>query len=92
MKVTRPLEDFQVFKGACERSMQPLGGPVMAHHEARLLIRDDQRTNAPGAMYAIYKRSESRILQIVTNNVRPMPVKTEAPFSISEQLRRKFAA
>ena len=39
----------------------------MAHHEAQLLVRDDQAAAAPGttAMYAIYKRSENRILQIV---------------------------
>jgi hypothetical protein len=47
--------------------MRAFGGPVMAHHEARLLVRDDQAESAPGAaaVYAIYKRSENRILQIV---------------------------
>jgi hypothetical protein len=67
MKTTRPLHDFQVFKGGCEQTMKAFGGPVMAHHEARLLVRDDQAGVAPGAaaVYAIYKRSENRILQIV---------------------------
>jgi hypothetical protein len=67
MRMTRPLNDFQVFKGRCERTMTAFGGPVMAHHEAQLLVRDDQAAAAPGAtaMYAIYKRSENRILQIV---------------------------
>jgi hypothetical protein len=44
--------------------MQAFGGPVMAHHEARLLVRDDQRGD-DSAVYAIYKRSENRILQIM---------------------------
>lgn len=65
--MTRPLNDFQVFKGRCEQTMTAFGGPVMVHHEAQLLVRDDQAAAAPGttAMYAIYKRSENRILQIV---------------------------
>ena len=66
-RATRPIHDFQVFKGGCENSMKEFGGPVMAHHEARLLVRDDQQNAAvdPPAMYAIYKRSENRILQIL---------------------------
>ncbi len=65
-KATR-LNDFQVFKGRCEQTMQAFGGPVMAHHVAQLLVRDDQASAAPGtpALYAIYKRSENRILQIM---------------------------
>ena len=63
----RPLNDFQVFKGRCEQTMEAFGKPVMVHHEAQLMIRDDKAAAAPGttAMYAIYKRSENRILQIV---------------------------
>jgi hypothetical protein len=60
----RPLNDFQVFKGRSEETMKAFGGPVMAHHEARLLVSDDQKTSG-GAIYAIYKRSENRILQIL---------------------------
>jgi hypothetical protein len=67
MRMSRPLNDFQVFKGRCEKTMDTLGGPVMAHHEACLLVRDDQAVSDPkaAAIYAIYKRSENRILQIV---------------------------
>ncbi len=67
IKMTRPLNDFQVFKGRCEQTMKAFGGPVMAHHEATLLVRDDQQNASleTPAMYAIYKRSENRILQIV---------------------------
>jgi hypothetical protein len=66
-KTTRPAHDFQVFKGNCENTMQAFGSPVMAHHEAHLIVRDDQANLAPGraAVYAIYKRSENRILHIV---------------------------
>lgn len=62
----RPLNDFQVLKGLTEDTMKTFGGPVMAHHEARLLVRNDQERSAPGfaAVYAIYRRSENRILQI----------------------------
>jgi len=65
--MTRPLNDFQVFKGRSEQTMKAFGGPVMAHHEAQLLVRNDQAAAAPGtaALYAIYKRSENRILQIL---------------------------
>jgi len=46
--------------------MMLFGGPVIAHHEARLLVRNDQERAAPGlpAVYAIYRRSENRILRI----------------------------
>ncbi len=66
-KAIRPANDFQVFKGRCAQTMQAFGGPVMAHHVARLLVKDDQASAAPGApaLYAIYKRSENRILQIL---------------------------
>jgi len=39
----------------------------MAQHVAHLLVRDDQANAAPGtrALYAIYQRSENRILQIL---------------------------
>ncbi len=48
----------------------------MVHHEARLLIIDDQANAAERtqAIYAIYKRSENRILQIVRT---PEPVVVE---------------
>ena len=61
------LNDFQVFKGRCENTMQAFGSPVMAHHVARLLVRDDQASagSATPALYAIYQRSENRILQIL---------------------------
>ncbi len=61
------LNDFQVFKGRCGHTMQAFGGPVMAQHVARLLVRDDQANAAPGtrALYAIYQRSENRILEIL---------------------------
>lgn len=66
-KATQPLNDFQVFKGRCGQTMQAFGGPVMAQHVAHLLVRDDQANAAPGtrALYAIYQRSENRILQIL---------------------------
>ncbi|HEX4165000.1 MAG TPA: hypothetical protein VHZ55_05945 [Bryobacteraceae bacterium] len=89
-----PLNDFQVFKGRCEQSMKSFGSPVMAHHEARLIIRDDQanaETEAK-AMYAIYKRSENRILQIISDNVRALGSKPAARLSTLEQVRLKFAA
>jgi hypothetical protein len=60
---SRPMNDFQIFKGFSDSEMKPFGAPVMAHHEAQLLIRDDQAAGSM-ATYAIYKRSENRILQI----------------------------
>jgi len=70
-----PLNDFQVFKGRSEDTMEPFGIPLMAHHEAQLIVRDDQRTEPAGmpAIYAIYKRSENRIVQILrTPDVEPL--------------------
>ena len=66
------LNDFQVFKGNCERTMQPFGQPVAAAHEARLMIRDDQQKLAAGILplYAIHQRSENRILQIVQTEAK----------------------
>jgi hypothetical protein len=65
-RTTRPLNDFQVFKGHTEQTMKAFGGPVMAHHEAQLLVRDDQKRSGQNsaAIYAIHRRSENRILQI----------------------------
>ena len=39
----------------------------MVAHEAFLIARDDQAKQAagPGHLYAIYKRSENRILRII---------------------------
>lgn len=60
------LNDFQVFKGNCQKTMQPFGQPVAAMHEAKLMIRDDQQKLAAGRLplYAIHQRSENKILQI----------------------------
>ncbi len=93
-KALCPLNDFQVFKGRCDQSMKAFGSPVMAHHEARLIIRDDQANavHQTPAMYAIYKRSENRILQIVSDNLRVMKSKAPAPLSTLDQVRLKFAA
>ena len=76
-KTMRPLNDFQVFKGRSEETMKPFGSPVMVHHEAWLLIRDDQANGTPGvpATYAIYRRSENRILQVIkSRGVVPVQV------------------
>ncbi len=76
-KTVRPLNDFQVFKGRSEETMKPFGSPVMVHHEAWLIIRDDQANGIPGApaIYAIYRRSEHRILQIIkSRGVIPVQV------------------
>lgn len=61
------VNDYQVFKGECENSMRPFGQPVSVAHEAQLMIRDDRRKLAAGAiaMYAIHQRSENRITQII---------------------------
>ncbi len=64
----RPLHDFQVFKGQSDTTMKAFGSPVMAHHEACLMVRDDQRLSKT-AIYAIYRRSENRILQIMRSKV-----------------------
>jgi hypothetical protein len=69
--VRRPVNDFQVFKGLSAREMAPFGAPVMAAHEALLMARDDQAKQAAGAavIYAIYKRSENRIVRILDSPV-----------------------
>ena len=70
----RPLNDFQIFKGRSENTMQPFGTPVMVHHEAQLIVRDDQLKEFAGTpvIYAIYKRSENRIVEILpTPDVEP---------------------
>ncbi len=60
------LNDFQVFKGNCQKTMKPFGQPVSALHEAELMISDDQNKLAAGRtpLYAIHQRSENRILEI----------------------------
>jgi hypothetical protein len=70
------LNDFQVFKGNCERTMQPFGQPVSAVHEARLMIRDDQEKLAAGRspLYAIHQRSENKILQIFETATKAVSV------------------
>ena len=76
-RTTRLLNDFQVFKGRSEETMKPFGSPVMVHHEAWLMIQDDQANGTPGvpAVYAIYRRSENRILQIIkSRGVIPVQV------------------
>ena len=75
------MNDFQVFKGASETTMQTFGQPVAAAHEAELMIRDDKQTLKPGAsaLYAIHQRSENRIIRIVeavgAAKVVPMPTR-----------------
>jgi hypothetical protein len=59
------LNDFQVLKGNCEKTMKPFGQPVAAAYEARLMIRDDQEKNGQNALYVIHQRSENRIVHIV---------------------------
>src|SRR5206468_7048627 len=61
------VNDFQVFKGACENTMKAFGKPVAAAHEADLMIRDDKQNLQAGvsALYAIHQRSENRIIKIV---------------------------
>ena len=67
-----PLSDFQVLKGDCLETMKAFGSPVMANHEAKLMIRDDQESSALNAKasYAIHQRSENRILEIIEPKVR----------------------
>jgi hypothetical protein len=72
------VNDYQVFKGQCEKTMRPFGQPVSLTHEAQLMIQDDRSKLAPGAaaMYAIHRRSENRITQIVEHRrvfVLPLP-------------------
>ncbi len=65
-KTPTALNDFQVFKGGCERTMKAFGSPVMARHEACLIVRDDQKKEAGTvrSLYAIHQRSENRIVEI----------------------------
>jgi hypothetical protein len=55
---------FQVYKGACENSMKPFGGPVMTSHEATLMMHDDREKSgaASSAEYAIVDQAENRVL------------------------------
>jgi hypothetical protein len=57
------LYDFQIYKGLTLETSEPFGKPMMACHEARLMVRDAQERSAPAA-YFIYQRSKNRILQI----------------------------
>jgi hypothetical protein len=61
------LNDYQVLKGRCEKTMKIFGLPVCAVHEARLMIDDDLQTLEAGdkALYAIHQRSENRIVKIM---------------------------
>jgi 5'(3')-deoxyribonucleotidase len=61
------LNDYQVLKGKCEKTMENFGLPVSVAHEARLMIDDDLQTLEAGekALYAIHQRSENRIVKIV---------------------------
>ena len=77
------LNDFQVLKGNCERTMKPFGQPVAEEHEALLLIKDDQQKTRTGAsaLYVIHQRSENRIVHIeepVRAAVRVMPARQTA--------------
>ncbi len=58
------LYRFQVYKGACDKSMKPFGGPVMTSHEAKLMMNDDREKNDPAlaAEYAIIDHSENRVI------------------------------
>ncbi|MBV9267695.1 MAG: hypothetical protein JO061_16120 [Acidobacteriaceae bacterium] len=60
------VNDFQVYKGSCEKTMKPFGQPVAVAHEAYLMIRDDQKNLGEGAsaLYCVHQRSENRILKI----------------------------
>jgi hypothetical protein len=85
------LNDYQVLKGNCERTMQPFGAAVSAAHEARLLIEDDRRKLAIGlsALYVIYQRSENRILQIFDNRrqvvaITPRAKRQQARFPLAQ--------
>ena len=68
--------------------MKPFGQPVSATYEARLLIEDDRRKAPLGtsALYAIYQRSENRILQIFEQAkkvvVMPTPRKQDTRFPL----------
>jgi hypothetical protein len=79
-RVALPLNDFQVLKGKCERTMKPFGEPVSLPHEARLLIRDDQQKLAAGAsaLYVVHQRSENRIVHVVHAAGRAMKAITKA--------------
>lgn len=89
-KHTTALNDYQVFKGSGENSMLPFGQPVSAVHEAQLMISDDRRKIAVGveAIYAIHRRSENRITQIVQHRrVTVLPIratKKACKFPLSE--------
>lgn len=67
-RMTTPaLNDFQVLKGKCERTMKPFGEPTSALHEARLIVEDDRSKLSQGdkALYVVHQRSENRIVHIV---------------------------
>ena len=63
-RTTQFLNDYQVLKGNCEKTMRLFGQPVSAVHEAKLMIRDDQQKAAAGsnALYVIHQRSENKIV------------------------------
>ncbi len=90
---TRPtvlLNDYQVFKGKCEKTMLPFGQHVSAAHEAQLLIRDDRGKLAAGsvALYAIHQRSENRITQIVQHRaVAVLPVRPRRSVPVYPMLK-----
>jgi hypothetical protein len=76
----RPVNDFQVFKGLSTETMSPFGAPVMVAHEAVLIARDDQakQTAGPGHLYAIYKRSQNRIVCIIEQRLVSAELKLAA--------------
>ena len=88
----RPLNDFQVFKGKCEQSMTAFGNPLVARHEANFLIREDQALTGSSSMYAIYRRSENRILQIIPAKVTELKPKKPVHVTTLDRVRLKFAA
>jgi hypothetical protein len=54
------IHDFQILKGTSPQTMQPFGSPLTTHHEAMLLIRDDQRKSS-AAIHVIVRRSANRL-------------------------------
>ena len=77
------LNDYQVLKGQCPKTMKNFGEPVSATHEAELLIKDDRNKMSAGedAWYVIHQRSENRIVgsfNFVKAKLATMPVRARA--------------
>lgn len=77
IRVITALNDYQVLKGKCERTMEPFGEPMSALHEARLIVEDDRSKLPAGsqALYVVHQRSKNRIVHIVRQlSVAAVPV------------------